>query len=466
MDANIDYYYDEYGDITDGRYMFLEVNGQIYVYDFEKLDSNPLILNDIHEFSTNYAFARYFEQRPDVKQLYIDINESLRKSKKIYDDLIIKVNNELNTDLESEKANLEMEISELENKKDEIISDVYDYCDCLTRLEEVNKELKKYEQWSINLLGICDEKIKSNSSISDLMYYSNLKLEFQKYDLLLQKKQAYEDEVKRYITSAISLDDVKSQLKGYNSSKGIVPAGEWDTWINSKYTGYGYETGMIGSFEGPQGKETGYDSRKGDEKLNYKDPDRSLLKFLSEVTDKYGNILYPAQSFEKGGKYYYHIFGVNDDGSINFDLIDNPRFGCKMLGNYLLVGADQRLNRERGSKVMTSLGPAIIFDYGKIEDLNEDPSHIDISMDEVLFWLKDFSHNENRKVESLAGIYEWCTTNSYDGTIDFNYEHMERNYVNNLNVKYNANLSCIFDYDDFKNETCYDNQEQFVYTLS
>ena len=137
-----------------------------------------------------------------------------------------------------------------------------------------------------------------------------------------------------------------------------------------------------------------------------------------------------------------------------------------MLGNYLVVGCDQRINRERGSKVMTSLGPAIVFDYGEIDDLEEDPSHIDISMDEVLFWLKDFSHNQDKQVESLAGIYDWCTPKNYVGMIDKNYEHMERNYVNNISVTFGMDFTCVFDREDFENVTHYDSQEEFVYTLT
>ena len=87
-------------------------------------------------------------------------------------------------------------------------------------------------------------------------------------------------------------------------------------------------------------------------------------------------------------------------------------------------------------------------------------------MDEVLFWLKDFSHNQDLAIESVSGIYDWCTTDSYTGIIDESYEIMERNYVNNLNVNYDANLICVFDREDFSDETNFENQNDFVYQLT
>lgn len=458
QDANVDYIYEEYKDQVENENS-VTINGQNYefnAYDFEKSSYYVNKYNNDNNYNMFYEsyVEKYLEQRPDLNILYDEIIKQLNDYRYEYFELLEQygllfnlLNNfftenliEKYNELNLKKEELENKILLLESKKCEYMIDGYNYSIKLSKINNIND--------NIELL------------LNDTNSYDD-----EKYSSLLEEKEFLEQELEKYICSSISLDDIKDKLKNYNSSFGKVPAGEWDTWTNPKYEGYGYETGMTGSFEGPQGKETGYDSRKGAIKTNYKNPDSSLLQFLSNVTDSEGKILYPIESFEKGGEFYYHIFGVNDDGSINKDLINNPRFGCKMLGNYLLVGADQRLNRERGSKVMTSLGPAIVFDYGTIDDTSIDPGHIDISMDEVLFWLKDFSHNKDKKIESLAGVYDWCTSYDYSGTIDINYEHMERNYVSNLNMASNGNLICIFDRDDFENETSYNSQEEFVYSL-
>lgn len=423
----------------------------------------------------------YFEQRPDVKIVYEKLVNLIEENNEEINKVNIEIDNIEQVMLHVSNDEIKLKYDELLNKKEKLQSermsyierkykymqDIYDYNNLIIELDELNNKIYEYEQERPEVLLeiFYDEIINNTESDSDKAYYSKLKRDKEKYLLMLEKKEIYEQKIKEYICSSITLDDISDELKNYNSSIGKVPAGQWDTWTNKKYLGYGYITGLTGAFEGPQGKETGYDSRKGDTKANYKDPDRSLLIFLSQVTDSNGNILYPMESFEKGGEYYYHIFGVNDDGSINWNLVDNPRFGCKMLGDYLIVGCDQRFNRERGSKVMTSMGPGISFDCGTIEDLEEDPAHIDISMDEVLFWLKNFSHNQDKTVESLTGIYDWCTPEDFDGLIDENYEHMERNYVNNINVTFNTNYICIFDRDDFEDSTSYDSQEEFVYKL-
>lgn len=487
-DANIDYYYQEYKNNQNNN--SLNVNGQLYEYsimdkyDYEKSDSynnafNNFGMKNLENYDKHVR--NYLEQRPDIKILYDEIIKNLSEyRKKYFDNLknIEYISKQLNycSDIEllvkyrkflDEQENIQNQILLLESKKCKYDVDGYNYNKIIFGLRKVNLKINSYlKKNDFDIEISYDELINDDSSISDIQYYSRKKAKQNEYNELIKQKQLLEERYTNYICSAISLKDIKDKLTGYNSSCGKVPAGEWDTWKNPNYVGEGYETGLLGSFEGPQGKETGYDSRKGAEKTNYKDPDSALLMLLSDVTDSEGNKLYPMGSFKKGGEYYYHIFGVNDDGSINWNLIDNPRFGCKMLGNYLVVGCDQRINRERGSKVMTSLGPAIVFDYGEIPDLEEDPSHIDISMDEVLFWLKDFSHNQDKQVESLAGIYDWCTPKSYVGMIDKDYEHMERNYVNNISVTFGVDFTCVFDREDFDNVTHYDSQEDFVYTMT
>ena len=502
MQANADVTYNEYIEKkNDDNFIESSLDGEIYKYDFEnsedKLLNNSEIYN-LFEIEKNiYSnlmvdwknpnapdnILKYIDQRPDVKLLYdeyiVSFNNTLNEYKQLlipYDifktcfltteDGLYKEKYEI---LSASKEQLEQELQRLTDKLNVIFENANDYINTTNKLKELKKQISDFEKKYRSFIDdetLLEQKIANKSSVSDIAYYSKIKNEILNYKMLLIEKTAYEERLENHICSAITMDDVSDKYKGYDSTTGVVPAGEWDTHKNSNYYGYGYETGMLGSFEGPQGKETGYDSRKGATKLNYKDPDRALLKLLSEVTDKDGNILYSMSSFEKGGEYYYHIFGVNDDGSIDWSKSKNPRFGCKMLGNYLIVGCDQQFNRSRGSKLITSLGPAIVFDYGEIEDLEADPSHIDISMDEVLFWLRDFSHNEGRYVVSMAGIYEWCTTSDYRGTVDFHYEHMERNYVNNLNVMYGVNLDCFFDNDDFEDETTFASQEDFVKELT
>lgn len=501
MVANTDVSYNEYMDkMYDDNLNDISLDSEFCKYDFET-SNNRLVNNATYnlfeidkEIFSNLKvdwnnpnvpkfYLKYFDQRPDMKLLYDEYLDKFNNALIEYKEILIpydimkscvessdnEIYKEKYKNLASSKEKLEQDISFATDKINGIFEKANDYMDALTKLSSIKEQIRLLEQKYHTFINgdiSVDEFFANKECISDVAYYSKIKSEILKYKMLLLEKDAYEDKVNNHICSAITMDDVSDKYKGYDSTIGVVPAGEWDTHKNANYYGTGYETGMLGSFEGPQGKETGYDSRKGATKANYKDPDRALLKLLSEVCDKNGNILYPLSSFEKGGEYYYHIFGVNDDGSIDWSKSDNPRFGCKMLGNYLIVGCDQKFNRERGSKLITSLGPAIVFDYGVIEDLEADPSHIDISMDEVLFWLRDFSHNEGRYVMSLAGIYEWCTTNSYRGTVDFHYEHMERNYVNNLNVMYGTNLDCFFDNNDFKDETTFESQNQFVYELT
>ncbi len=502
MPANVDVAYNEYIEkMNDDKFIESSLDGEIYKYDFEdskdKIENSDCIYN-LFQVEQNIIsklmvdwknpevpdyFNNYFEQRPDVKLLYDEYVTLFKEVKLEYKQLLIPYdiiktcyetsNMELYKEkyeiLSKSKEDLENQIQNLTEKLNVIFNNANDYMETIVKLRELKNQINYFEKKYRHYIAdetLLEQKIENKSSISDVAYYSKLKQEIINYKMLLIEKDAYQEKLSNHICSAITMDDVSDKYNGYDSTIGIVPAGEWDTHKNSNYSGYGYETGMLGSFEGPQGKETGYDSRKGATKSNYKDPDRALLKLLSEVTDKEGNLLYPMSSFEKDGEYYYHIFGVNDDGSIDWSKSDNPRFGCKMLGNYLIVGCDQKFNRSRGSKLITSLGPAIVFDYGEIEDLEADPSHIDISMDEVLFWLRDFSHNEGRYVVSMAGIYDWCTTSDYRGTVDFHYEHMERNYVNNLNVMYGSNLVCFFDNDDFEDETTFASQEDFVKELT
>lgn len=475
IDYNGEMYDFEFGlpDITtgpnyssDGR----NINAKMMVDQYNSIDENE------EEYSKMDFYFNYFEQRPDIKILYEDLNKLLaeNKPKKAFlEKKLTIIETYMPKNLKKYSKEHDELIKELEKsseiidfcneKLDSIISDIYEYNNLLISLHYAENKLGKYPEIEDKPYA---EMFASASSVSDKIYYSQLAQTQSEVNKIKEEIETIKSGMASYQTAAITLDDIKYHLKGYNSSCGNVPAGEWDTWKNPKYEGSGYVTGLIGSFEGPSGKETGYDSRKGAEKSNYKDPDRALLKLLAQVTDKDGNYLYPMSSFRKGGEYYYHIFGVNDDGSINWNLIDNPRFGCKMLGNYLIVGGDQRLKRNRGSKVMTSLGPAIAFDCGDIDDLVEDPGHIDISMDEVLFWLRDFSHNQDLYIETVSGIYDWCTTDSYKGIIDESYEIMERNYVNNLNVTYDANLICVFDREDFVDETNFENQNDFVYQLT
>jgi len=508
-DANIDYSYNEYTNLNNEEDSIkVEVNGEVLEFDIPKVttiieSSTPPITETNHVSDTKYGVKlqedfdekkeyeeptkeerylnRFFEQRPDVKIIYDEIENNIANNISTYVKAIdykIKMEYYL---IDNESKELEECLDQLriiinaireENillfeKKSSIKNEAFGYNKVAEKLDALKEKIQFFQ--------CCHPYLEPGMTYEDVLevlpedfdekYLPVYEKGAVLFEELLKEQAEYQEEVLSYISKAITMDDIRDKIKGYNSLIGLVPAGEWDACINPNYDGEGYVTGLAGSYEGPQGKETGYDSRKGDEKLNYKDPDRSLLKLLSLVTDSDGNQLYPMESFEKGGEYYYHIFGVNDDGTINWDLIDNPRFGCKMLGDYLIVGGDQREHRERGSKVMTSIGPAIVFDYGTIDDLYEDPSHIDISMDEVLFWLKDFSHNQNREIESLAGIYDWCTTEDFDGLVDIDYECMERNYVNNINVTYNKNYKCIFDREDFDDTKNYDSQEEFVYSL-
>ena len=497
-DANVDYSYNEYANqMNDDNFVELNINGETLSFD---LSDNEIIATPESSFSTSdtkydieieeefdeistdqMRHNRFFEQRPDVKIIYDQLEENIANNITIYvkvSSYLLKLEDYLSTNDDAElqeKYDQLVELIELiknENellfsKKASISREVNGYNYIAEELDKVNERIKFFNCCFPEIEpGMTYEDVLATlTDTSDEKYLDYLKRGTEVYPELLNEQSSLQEQLLPYITASITLDDIQDQIKGYNSLIGLVPAGEWDACINPKYDGEGYVTGMAGSFEGPQGKETGYDSRKGDGKANYKDPDRTLLEYLSLVTDDDGNQLYPMESFEKGGKYYYHIFGVNDDGTINWDLIDNPRFGCKMLGDYLIVGGDQTEHRERGSKVMTSIGPAIVFDYGTIPDLQEDPSHIDISMDEVLFWLKNFSHNQDRSIETLAGIYDWCTEEGFTGLVDLDYEHMERNYVNNLNVTYNQNLTCIFDRDDFDDCKNYSSQEEFAYRL-
>ena len=467
MDSKIyKYTFKPEGTVTSSAFEYLEPKKYLYQYSL---------------------FRNYFEQRPDAELVYYDTNEKLEKLSVEYDNiktsltLIEAILNYSNYDevkeqydiVLSEKDRVESLIIKYEQRMDKIINDIFDYNDSIDELKVINNKIQQFEYDNIDLESseYYQEQLETKTSQDDIEYYSSLVSLAQRHELMIEKRELLNQKIRNHICSAVTLNDIDDELKGYNSSYGIVPAGEWDTFNNPYYEGEGCITGLIGAYEGPQGRETGYDSRKGYEKLNYKDPDRALLKLLSEVTDENGNILYPMESFEKGGEYYYHIFGVNYDGSINWNLVNNPRFGCKMLGNYMIVGVGPNsddgncYNRLRGSKVVTSSGLAIVVDYGARSEIETDLGHIDINVDEVLFWLKDFSHNQDRQVQSLAGIYDWCTPEDYCGTVDVNYEHMERNYVNNLNEMYNTNFICIFDREDFENETSYDNQEEFVYKL-
>ena len=452
--------------------------GVVYISDVD-LDENVNTTSDfdytnvsfdsVSDTSDSFLFGIFFEQRPDLSFLYDEILKRLFNIK----DELLALEDEIGNYTDEEKIEKEQDYSALlakkdvlieerdtlNNRRDEIVMMAIDYLSKMDTLKQKKSELSEIENTNRKLEKEMDNS--SNAYYAKLFSDNGLKISNLEEEILQLENELY-----NFINESIGVEDVKFLWNGYNSAYGYVPAGEWDTWLNPNYAGEGHLTGLLGSFQGMQGTETGYDSRKGAEKLNYGDPDRALLKLLSQVTDSEGNLLYPIESFEKGGKYYYHIFGVNDDGTINYDLIDNPRFGLKMLGNFFIVGGDQRLLRERGSLVLTSLGPAIVIDNGKIPDLSIDPNHIDMSMDEVLFWLKNYSHNSDLIVNSMAGIYEWCTPEGFDGTIDVSYEIMERNYVNNLCELYDVSLICFFDRDEFFTDTTYDNQDDFVLKLN
>lgn len=458
----------------------VKTSGVVYLSDDDVEDEKVEVMKEfdntdkLFDIDNNYndsfiLFEDLFEQRPDLNILFdkllykivdlnmeIDLgNNEIKKFLSCED----ANNSDMYNSLLEENNKLIEERNILVNRKNDIVNMAIDYMSKKESLSKLRDELDKLERNN-------NQMNKQIDSASDVYTAKLMVLNDSKIDELENQIVTLERELYDIINSSIGIDDIKFLWNGYNSAYGYVPAGEWDSWLNPNYLGEGYLTGLGGSFQGMQGTETGYDSRKGALKSDYGDPDRALLKLLSQVTDFEGNYLYPMESFEKGGKYYYHIFGVNDDGTINYDLIDNPRFGLKMLGNYFIVGGDQRLLRERGSLVLTTLGPAIVIDNGKVDDLEADPNHIDMSMDEVLFWLKKYSHNSDKIVKSMAGIYKWCTPEDFDGVVDVSYEIMERNYVNNLNVQYDLELICFFDREQFSTETNYQSQDEFVLKLN
>ena len=241
------------------------------------------------------------------------------------------------------------------------------------------------------------------------------------------------------------IDHIKPQE---SSGGGTIHGGELDPnvrdWDSSRH-----HTGMGGSFEGPQGTETAYDARLIPKypKADYSKPDNALLKqLMNYAKDANDNLLFPPVNglsedelldyyFGKGAPYEYHIYGVNEDGTIDQSKINDPKFGLKMLGNYIMVGTgvvNGQQQRELGSFVITSNSngqefPGIVVDTGETKTT----THIDMSMDQILYHLRHFAVNRNLEVKSLAGFYSWCTPADFKGPLDRAYEMMFRRYCRN-----------------------------------
>jgi len=72
---------------------------------------------------------------------------------------------------------------------------------------------------------------------------------------------------------------------------------------------------------------------------------------------------------ETTANYEYHIYGIDENGNVIESLKEDPKFGMKMFGNYIILGDSNGLIKPQSAELPSLLGNIVITESGQVVNI-------------------------------------------------------------------------------------------------